>query len=79
MPMYWVSKGSTVYLHALKNISAIRSIIDADMARQQRVHGIFKDFLCYSKSIFVFRSSVNSIGTEGTVYKNRTFYNSIIN
>ena len=50
-------------------ISAIRSIIDADMARQQRVHGIFKDFLCYSKSIFVFRSSVNSIGTEGTVYK----------
>ena len=35
-----------------------------------------KDFLCYSKSIFVFRSSVNSIGTEGTVYKkNRTFYN----
>ena len=25
-------------------ISAIRSIIDADMARQQRVHGIFKDF-----------------------------------
>ena len=25
-------------------ISAIRSIIDADMARQQQVHGIFKDF-----------------------------------
>ena len=25
-------------------ISAIRSIIDADMARQQRVNGIFKDF-----------------------------------
>ena len=31
-----------------------------------------------NESIFVFRSSVNSIGTEGTVYKNRTFYNSII-
>ena len=29
---------------AQKNINAIRSIIDADMARQQRVHGIFKDF-----------------------------------
>ena len=25
-------------------ISAIRGIIDADMATQQRVHGIFKDF-----------------------------------
>ena len=25
-------------------ISAIRSIIDADMARKQRVHGICKDF-----------------------------------
>ena len=25
-------------------IRAIRSIIDADMAKQQRVHGIFKDF-----------------------------------
>ena len=24
-------------------ISAIKSIIDADMARQQRFHGIFKD------------------------------------
>ena len=56
-------------IYLLFIIFAIRSIIDADMARQQRVHGIFKDFLCYSKSIFVFRSSVNSIGTEGTVYK----------
>ena len=38
------------------------------MARQQRDHGIFKDFYVI-QSIFVFRSSVNSIGTEGTVYK----------
>ena len=28
----------------------------------------FKRILCYLKSIFVFRSSVNSIGTEGTVH-----------
>ena len=29
-------------------ISAIKSIIDADMARQQRVHGIFlKDFMLF--------------------------------
>ena len=51
-------------------MSAIKSIIDADMTRQQRVNGILKDFY-YSKSIFVFRSSVNIIGTEG---KATSFY-----
>ena len=34
--------GSKLFLTII--FSAIRSIIDADMARQQRVHGIFKDF-----------------------------------
>ena len=34
-------------------ISAIRSIIDADMARQQRVHGILKDFAVIKCSIVV--------------------------
>ena len=32
-----------------------------------------KGFLCYSKSIFVFHSSVNSIGTESAVYKMNLF------
>ena len=45
------NKNKKNYYYSLKSrrgesnfISAIRSIIDADMARQQRVHGIFKDF-----------------------------------
>ena len=51
-------------------MSAIKSIIDADMARQQRVNGISKDCY-YSKLIFVFHSSVNIIGSEGNVYRKK--------